>query len=360
MFSSVEVIGVSYNGQKVGRLVLTPDRRCLFEYDTQWINEGFTVSPFYLPLKSGAFTAKTDPFDGLFGVFNDSLPDGWGLLLMDRWLRSKGIEPKSLSVLDRLSLVGDNGMGALAYSPVQYKYNEKPLETFDFYAAESRKTMLDENTGSLEALIDKAGSSGGARPKVLVNFQGKDWIVKFRSSVDPADVGETEYYYSLLAVKCGIEMPETKLFEGRYFGALRFDKIGKTRIHVHSAAGLLYASHRLPSLDYCSLLKATLALTKDITELGKMFRLMVFNVLIGNMDDHSRNFSFIFRDNKWQVSPAYDLLPSFGFNGNHTTTINGKGKATISDCLKVAEMVSFPLKSANLIVDHVIEGIKTR
>ncbi len=128
MFDAVEVLGVTLNGQKVGRLVLTSDHRCLFEYDIQWLNEGFSISPFYLPLRNGVFTAKNDPFDGLFGVFNDSLPDGWGRLLMDRWLRAQGIEPKLLSVLDRLSLVGDNGMGALSYSPLQLKYNIKPVE----------------------------------------------------------------------------------------------------------------------------------------------------------------------------------------------------------------------------------------
>jgi len=358
MFNGVEVLEVTLNGQKVGRLVLTPDHRCLFEYDIQWLNEGFSISPFYLPLRSGVFTAKNDPFDGLFGVFNDSLPDGWGRLLMDRWLRAQGIEPKLLSVLDRLSLVGDNGMGALSYSPLQFQYNMKPVESLAFYSEESSKIMLNENTGSLDKLVDKAGSSGGARPKVLVSYQGQDWIVKFRATTDPADVGETEYHYSLLAKKCGIEMPETKLFENRYFGVMRFDRSEKIRIHVHSAAGLLYASHRLPSLDYSSLLNATYALTRDVTEVGKMFRLMVFNVLIGNMDDHSRNFSFIYNDNKWQVSPAYDLLPSSGFNGNHTTTINGKGKATIGDCLEVAAMVSLPAKTAKTIIEQVQDGLR--
>ncbi len=358
MNDHVSVVGVAYQNQTVGRLALAPDGRCLFEYNSRWLNEGFSISPFYLPLQTGVFTAKADPFNGMFGVFADSLPDGWGLLLMDRRLRETGTEPASLNTLDRLSLVGNNGMGALTYSPVKFQYNKLPLRSFDFYAEESRRLIETDDDVSLEELVDKAGSSGGARPKVLVSIDGTEWLVKFRASTDPSDVGQIEYKYSILAGKCGIEMPETRLFDGKYFGVRRFDRTGNERIHVHSAAGLLYASHRLPSLDYISLLKATQILTKDINETAKMFRLMVFNVLISNRDDHSKNFSFLYRDNKWQVSPAYDLLPSYGFNGNHTTTINGKGKATIDDLTEVAALVSLPLKTAAMIIEEVKEGLR--
>jgi serine/threonine-protein kinase HipA len=154
-------------------------------------------------------------------------------------------------------------------------------------------------------------------------------------------------------------MPETRLFEGKYFGVQRFDRQVEKRIHVHSAAGLLYASHRLPLLDYTELMKATMALTRDIAEVEKMFRQMVFNVLIGNKDDHSKNFSFVYQNNSWKLSPAYDLLPSFGFNNNHTTTINGKGKPTIEDCFEVAKLTGFPLKAATRIIEEVRENLQT-
>lgn len=357
MDKAVELVEVSYEGLKVGRLALTPDGRCLFEYDKNWLEQGFSISPFYLPLQSGVFTSKADPFEGLFGVFADSLPDGWGHLLIDRWLREKGIEPGSLTILDRLALVGENGMGALTYSPIKLTYNETPLQSLDYYAVESWKLTHQATNVSLEELVDKAGSSGGARPKILITIDGKEWLIKFRASVDPPDIGAIEYKYSLLAGKCGIEMPETKLFEGKYFGAVRFDRTHNSKLHIHSAAGLLYASHRLPSLDYISLLKATQALTRDVNEVGKMFRLMVFNVLIGNRDDHSKNFSFIYRNGKWQVSPGYDLLPSYGFNGNHSTTILGKGIATMKDCLDVAALVSFSDKTAKKIIQEVQEGL---
>lgn len=353
MFKSVQILEVFLENNKVGRLAMSPERRCLFEYDQLWLQGGFSISPFYLPLKRGVFTARPDPFNGLFGVFNDSLPDGWGQLLIDRWLAGKGINPSSLSVVDRLSLTGNTGMGALTYRPAQNPDENTDTLPLDFYAAEIEKILKEDYTGSLDELVNKAGSSGGARPKVMIKIDGEEWIVKFPSSSDPKEVGKTEYEYSLLAKKCGLEMTETRLLEGKYFGTRRYDRENRKRYHVHSASGLLYASHRLPSLDYTSLLKATFSLTRDINEVENMFRLMVFNVLIGNKDDHSKNFSFIYRDNKWQLSPAYDLLPSYGFNDIHTTTVNGKGNPSIDDCLEVAKICSFPEKMARKVVDFV-------
>lgn len=346
-------VDVYYEAQQVGTLALAPDRRCVFEYDLAWIRDGFSISPFYLPLKSGVFTARAAPFDGLFGVFNDSLPDGWGALLTDRWLMGKGYHPSEFSVIDRLSIVGDQGMGALLYQPAQQIPSDKANHPVNFYATEVAKILQTDYSGSLDEIFDKAGSSGGARPKVLVKIDGTDWLVKFKATADPEDVGLIEYNYAKIAKKCGITMPETRLFEGKYFGVQRFDRVAEKRIHVHSAAGLLYASHRLPSLDYAELLKATMALTRDFGEVQKMFRQMVFNVLIGNKDDHSKNFSFIYHNNNWKLSPAYDLLPSFGFNNNHTTTVNGKGKPTIKDCIEVARLTAFPVKEAEKIIDEV-------
>lgn len=357
MLKHNQSVEVYYEAQQVGRLALGPDRLCLFEYASEWIKNGFSISPFYLPLKSGVFTAKADPFDGLFGVFNDSLPDGWGKLLTDRWFVSKGYKPAEFTVIDRLSLVGDKGMGALSYRPSQQITTEEIIRRIDFYATEADKILNAGFSGSLEEMLVKAGSSGGARPKVIISIDDKDWLIKFRSTLDPEEVGKIEYEHSLMAKKCGIEMPETRLFEGKYFAVQRFDRDGAKRIHVHSAAGLLYASSRLPSLDYTALMKATLALTRDVKEVGKMFRQMVFNVLICNKDDHAKNFSYVYRDNRWQLSPAYDLLPSFGFNDNHTTTINGKGKPDINDCIEVARLTAFPEKEAKRIIEEVKEGL---
>lgn len=357
MFKKVEQIEVFYAQTRLGRLALAPDHCCLFEYDPEWIQTGFSISPFYLPMKQGVQKAGFHPFDGLFGVFNDSLPDGWGKLLTDRWLRKQGIQLNSISVLDRLALVGNRGMGALTYKPNKTNFTGLDQQSLDFYAKEAEKILQNEDVDSLDQIMQTAGSSIGARPKVLVKIDDEEWLVKFKSSFDPDNVGKIEYHHSILAKKCGIEMPETKLFNNKWFGVRRFDVLDGNRFHIHSASGLLHASHRLPSLDYTELMKSTTALTHDVNEVAKMFRLMVFNVLIGNKDDHAKNFTFIYQNDRWKLSPAYDLLPSDGIGGQHTTSVNGEGNPTIDDCLEVARKVGFPLKKATEIILEVEAGL---
>lgn len=211
MINRQSFLEVYYHKLKVGRLAIAPDRRCVFEYESAWIRDGFSISPFYLPLKSGVFTARSEPFNGLFGVFNDSLPDGWGTLLADRWLRSKGVNTAEYTVIDRLSLVGNHGMGALSYLPAQHLPNEESTHELDYYASEVAKILQSDASAALEEIFDNAGSSGGARPKVLVNIDGSDWLIKFRASADPEDVGKIEYHHALMAGKCGVGMPETRL-----------------------------------------------------------------------------------------------------------------------------------------------------
>lgn len=353
-----KMLSVSIGDQFLGKLALTPNNRCVFQYDIDYLKNGVSISPFYLPLQKDLLTAKQQPFDGLFGVFADSLPDGWGNLLIDRLLNKNQMNPASLNVLDRLSLVGNDGMGALKYHP-ENKFNEtKDCTDLNYLADEVRKILNEEYNGALELLFNKGGSSGGARPKVLVTIEDKQWLVKFRSSFDPTDIGQIEYQYSLIAKKCGIIMPETRLFEDSYFGVRRFDREGNQRIHAHTASGLLYASHRFPSLDYTELMKATMAITANMEDVGRMFRLMVFNVLTGNKDDHAKNFSFLLKERNWTLSPAYDLVASSGFHDNHSTTIAGQGNPEKKDMFKVAENVGFPLKKARLIFDEVYDGCK--
>jgi serine/threonine-protein kinase HipA len=337
MIKTVEILSVKLNGIKLGRLALNSKRLAVFEYDKTWLENGFSISPIYLPLESGTFVSKHSPFNGLFGVFNDSLPDGWGSLLLDRLLRERGIDPSTLSVLDRLSIVGKNGLGALSYEPevllkvTSYKFD------LDYFADEASKILQSKTYADVETLYKFNESSGGARPKVIINFEGEDWMVKFPSSYDPENIGEIEYNCSLTAKKAGIEMSNTKLFSGKYFGVKLFDRDKSQRFHIHSASGILYADHRIPSLDYDDLLKLTQFITGDYNELEKMFRLMVFNIVIGNKDDHSKNFSYIYKNKNWSLSPAYDLTPNNGFNGFHSTSVLGKANPEFEDIIQLGK-----------------------
>ena len=354
---------VFYNDILVGTLAKTHERVVAFEYDSDWLNNGFSISPFSLPLVKKVFVPKYEPFGGLFGVFNDSLPDGWGRLLVDRLFLKNKINPAEIDNLNRLVVVQKSGMGALTYKPEHIFETENKICDYDILAQECSKILESQDSANLDELFQLGGSSGGARPKILTSIDNEDWIIKFPSSFDPKNIGEKEYQYSLCAKDCGIDMPETRLFSSKicsgYFGVKRFDRKNGRKIHMvsasglletsQSASGLLETSHRLPNLDYNILMKLTLELTRNYEDIEHLFRLMCFNVFAHNRDDHSKNFSYLYDGNKkeWHLSPAYDLTYSSSFNGEHATTINGEGKnPDLDDILAVAKNIGFKEKSA--------------
>ena len=296
-----------------------------------------------LPLTAGVKIAKYDPFDGLFGIFADSLPDGWNRLLVDRMLRKAGEDPGQITSLQRLSIVGDSGMGALEYRPVHHLKSNDAIPDLDRLAAECRK--------------------------ILLKLDGGEWIVKFPSSGDPEDIGLMEYRYNLCAKACGIDIPEVRLFPSSncagYFGSKRFDRKpivhGESKVHMASASALLEISHRVPALDYSSLMSLTWQLTKQADELKKLFTLMCFNVFAHNRDDHSNNFSFLCDNGKWRMAPAYDLTYSNSIGGEHATTIAGEGRNPVfNDILKVARKAGIKESLARQIAEQVEETVHSQ
>ena len=369
--NKIKSLQVFYNEKKVGTLALMKNNIVAFEYDSNWITNGFSISSFSLPLKKQVFIPRIDPFDGLYGVFSDSLPDGWGRLLVDRMLNSQNINPREISQIDRLAIVGETGMGALSYKPEYNLLEDKDYkEDYDNLALSCKKILNTEYSADLDKLFKLGGSSGGARPKILTKIDNEDWIIKFPSSLDDSNIGKLEYLYSICAKKCKIDIPETKLFPSKissgYFGIKRFDRkklsTGAIRkLHMISVSGLLETSHRIPNLDYNDLMQLTLNLTKSFEEVEKLFRLMCFNVFSHNRDDHSKNFSFIYNEdlNKWELSPAYDLTYSYSINGEHATTINGNGvNPGLNDILKVAEKIGLDKKKAEKIAIEIREIVK--
>lgn len=353
--NSIKQIEVIYNNRIVGRLALTKEGLCAFEYTVEWIKEGFSISPFELPLRSGVFVAKPRPFEGGFGVFDDCLPDGWGLLILDRYLQQQSINPRDLTILDRLALVGSTGRGALEFRPDKSVVTKQEYADFEKLALEAEQILDsdDYNGEGIEEFQRRGGSPGGARPKIFTRHEGKEWLVKFRAKRDPKRIGRDEYNYSLLAKECGIEMPETRLFEDKYFGVERFDRTANGKLHVVSIAGLIGADYRMPSIDYAHIFQVCAALTHNFAELWKVYRLMVFNYLIENKDDHAKNFAFIYRDDEWRFAPAYDLLPSDGMNGFHTTSINDSIEPTKDDLLAVATKAGLNQKEADEIFERI-------
>ncbi len=318
-----------------------------FQYSDEWIETGFSISPFSLPLENRLFLPKYEPFDGLYGVFSDSLPDGWGRLLVDRFIRQYfGMLPDELSGFHRLMLVSESGMGALSYKPSIESADGSSTQDYDKLAKACKSLLKEENINNLDELFQLGGSSGGARPKVHTQINSEEWIIKFPSSFDSKNIGLEEYEYSLCAKACGIQMSETKLFPSEicdgYFGTKRFDRKSDGRkVHMVSASGLLETSHRYPNLDYTQLIRLTMLLTRDMNEVKSLFNLMCFNIFAHNRDDHSKNFSYLYDEDesRWILSPAYDLTYSSSLGGEHATTVNGEGKNPgMDDILAVAKI----------------------
>lgn len=365
-FAPQNLVYVYYHGSKtkelMGRLLLK-NRKIFFEYDLAFIKTGLELSPFKLPVKAGVISSADPTFEGLFGIFNDSLPDGWGRLLLDRKLTSLGLNPGTLSPLDRLCFVGVNGMGALSYkpeNPSSIKSSQTDLDKIDYEI----QATLQEDNNYLEELIVLGCSSAGARPKVLMHINNEDWLIKFRATLDPNDISAIEYAYHLMAKDAKLNVPEARLFPSKkglgFFGVKRFDLEGNERRHIHTAAGLLHSDHREPSLDYETIMKATLYLTRDVRECEMQFRNAVFNVLSHNRDDHSKNFSFSMdKSGAWKISPAYDLTFSSGPSGEHSTMIMGEGKnPTKVHLLRLAAVGNIRPDKALEIIDQVSESIR--
>lgn len=323
-----------------------------FEYNPDFLKTGLNLSPFRLPFQSGVYTHSDFQFGPLPGLFDDSLPDGWGRLLMDRHFAALGLNPESFSPLDRLSWLGTGTMGALTYHPPSER--EKPTDAvFNLHdlARQSELVLSGDAQDVLPPLLRAGGSPGGARPKVLVGVRKNQlisgerdlpegfehWIVKFSGQSDRPDAGMMEYAYMRMAAAAGLIVPPVRLFKaagrkGRaehFFGVQRFDRRGNRRFHVHTFGNLIQSNFRIPSCDYAQLLQAVSLLTRHHGDVLGAFRQMVFNILAHNRDDHVKNFAFLFDDVglQWRLSPAYDLSWSAGPGGEHTMTIAGEGKS---------------------------------
>lgn len=359
----------------VGKLALK-DRKIYFQYDNNFLKKDINISPYILPLKKELQVCNDIVFDGLFGVFADSLPDGWGKLLLDRHLILKGINFNDITPLDRLCYVGKYGIGALSYEPILEDIGNINNEIIlDDLANSSINILNGSSYEVLDTLLAMGGSSAGARPKIMTQLNINNeivhgsqkliegfehYIIKFPNSNDGLNIGKIEYIYSLMAKNANIQIPETRLLDGKknsYFAIKRFDRIKDNRLHIHSVAGLTHSDFRVPSLDYDDLLTLCFHLTKDINEVKKLFRLAIFNLFTHNRDDHAKNFSFMLDEkNLWKLTPAYDLTFSYGVGTEHSTTYLNEGKnPTIKHLEKLA--LKHRIKDYKEIIDEIKTSI---
>ena len=355
MISKVKKLTVKYNGETVGYLADLDDG-IAFQYDEKWVKNGFSISPFSLPLSNKIYRSSKATFGGLYGVFHDSLPDGWGELLVRRMLAKQGINADRLSPLTKLTLISGSGLGALTYEPTQIADDETDNFDLDFIASEAEKILDDETDNvNLDEIYRLGGSSGGARPKAHVKIDGESWIIKFPCNYDPKNIGERELQANKLARAYGINVSEFKLYPSKlcsgYFGTKRFDRQGEKRVHMISLASLLETTHKVPNLDYMHFFQVVKEICIDKDDLYEAYRRMCFNVLYGNRDDHGKNFAFLYNEQKggYELSPAYDITPTPN-KPEHEMTVWGNGQPTEEDLLKIAKEVKLSLKDCKEII----------
>ena len=342
----------------------------LFEYSPAALHRGIELSSRHLPLRPGAFHGFPPHQHHLPGLIADSLPDGWGMLLMDRLFRKQGRAPNSISPLDRLAFIGDRGMGALGYVPPDpMELSPDDLSLLDM--AKAMQTVLQgRDNVLLKQLSMLGGSPHGSRPKVLLRLDpasgaattrddpgwGQPWMVKFPAQGEHKEVCAIEHVYAELARACGLPMPATRHFDlDRRLAAFvvqRFDRDTGMRVPVHTLAGLLHADFRLPSLDYSTFLRATRLVTRDERQVEAAFERCVFNVLFNNRDDHAKNFSYrMERDGSFQLSPCYDIGFHRGPGGGHQMAVMGEGAApALDDLLRLATDAALPEQRARDII----------
>lgn len=364
---NVNSLEVFYRDKKVGTLALASDNPyTYFSYDAKWLREGFSLSPFLLPLKDGVFHADKPYLFGLFGPFYDCLPDSWGNKVIDTYLRSQKVDPHGINILTRLSLLDETMIGGLSFLPSQ-REGEPPIDLDLVGIRKQIDKLLSEeelNVDQLRQIYVRAGSAGGSRPKINVSIDGFPWILKFPSRVDQEDIGTMEYDYMEAAKECGLTVPEHRLItdkEGHeYYACRRFDRDEKGRpIHRISLAALLEINMNYPQVDYLTLLQVVAKLCPLYLE--EAYRLMCFNLFSGNFDDHAENFSFLYDEAKQQyvLSPAYDLTTQSG-NHFHQLGFGWKDIPTYDDLLELADKVSFSRHKATQIIGQVSEVVRKR
>ena len=361
-----------------------------FQYATSYVANHPSLSPFKLAFDGSLQLAAAQPHQGLHGVFADSLPDGWGMLLMDRVLRQHGVLPQQITAMDRLSYVAASGMGALQYRPKWERADSHATTRTDLaLLGRSAQSVFDGQADRVLAQLAAVGGSGGARPKALIyapaslgnqlslttpisTIERKDdraWLVKFTSEQLPLghDEGRCEAAYLCLAALAGIEITESCLLPAAapnqvWLAQQRFDCTPSGgRYHLQSVCGLLGADFREPSVDYEQLIKLAQQLCQSPAAGQAVFRRAMFNLFALNQDDHSKNWSFLQDDQgRWQLSPFYDVTFSPHPYGEHMTSFAGYGKQPPLKAIQsLAKHANFAQWSeAKQVIEQVLDALR--
>ena len=368
-----------------------------FEYAPELVKKGIEPSPLMMPVREGRVYSFGElgkaTFKGLPGMLADSLPDTYGRALFEKWLSLTG--RTSGNAVESLCFLGSRCMGALEFEPAIDNIDPDIRIEIDSLVSVAKEALsdksdfnvnLEENKKAALAQILRLGTSaGGQRAKAIIAYnkatgevrsgqveapEGFDYYLIKLDGVSASagfreteNYGRLEYSFSRLVKECGIDMTECSLLEenGRaHFLTKRFDRVNGRKVHMQTLCGIAHFDYRLlRAYSYEQAFAVMRALRLTYKEAQEMFRRMVFNVVVRNHDDHTKNISFLMdRDGKWRLSPAYDIGYAYNPDGKWTSThqmsINGKfSDITVNDLLECAARNN--IKNAAQIIDEVCE-----
>ena len=360
-------------GSMVSTTAITGRPLVVFEYSDDARKRGLELSSYALPLH-GARLRKDFPAHqlGLPGPVYDALPDGWGMLLMDRLFKRRGLNAARIGPLERLAYIGNHAMGALSFEPVAPEIlaprQDIPLARL---AAEVQEVLDGEGGEFLHQLLQVGGSPQGARPKALVYRDPQSgtfttaaaagfeaWLIKFPARQEHPEVCAIEMVYAECLRMCGIETPDTLHFnlpDGMAaFASRRFDRLDGLRVPMQSVAAFTGADYKTPgALDYVNFLRATHMCTNDVREKARAFERAVFNVAFNNRDDHPKNFAYVMsRSGQWKLAPAYDVTFCEGPGGYHQMDVMGEAlRIDRAALLGLAKEAELPAAAAGDMID---------
>ncbi len=391
--SQYEVEAFIYD-KKIGTILLK-DGRVYFEYDKEFKNSKLEISPLKLPLSLDGVNTNSDEhyFEGLAGVFHDSLPDKFGTKVIERYFESKNIPSHELNVVQKLMFVGDKSIGAISYKPSIHKLDnhkqQELIELNSFY--ENAKKIISgdeiEVVDEMLTFMDSAASAGGARAKAIIGYNPNSkeiisgikkelpigfehYLIKFdflNDNQKSQDYTKLEYLYMNMANEAKIEVPNIELLEHgnlTHYLIKRFDRVNGKAKHLHSVAGLTHCNFNVPMhYSYDELFRLTRYLTGNQQDLYELYRRMVFNIIGKNQDDHAKNFVFLMDEKgTWSLSPAYDITYAngTGYTKNHQLSLRGKtNDFTKKDLLEIAKLHSLKDNIAKEIIEQTIDIFST-
>jgi len=377
------------------------------------MKKGVELSPIKMPLSNRIYSFPEldfNTFKGLPGLIADSLPDDFGNAVLNAWVAGQGRSPSDITPLQRLQYTGKRGMGALEYAPATKLRSLNASQQVEIQSLVSIAQEILDSRGNFEVELKQNGqddreammsllsvgmSAGGARPKAVLAFNEDftqvrsgqanapsgftHYLMKFdgvsehnknqETFGDPLGYGAMEFVYHLMANKCGVDMmPCRLLHEGnrRHFITQRFDRIKNSKVHVQTLNGLAHVDYTKPvAFSYAALFGIARQLRLSAVEAEQLYKRMTFNIIARNHDDHSKNFAFMLKKDKWSLAPAYDLAysykPGSKWVNSHWMSLNGKrDKFTRSDFYSLEKLSPiFNKKKIDDIIDSTIEHVST-